>query len=136
MNQSDSVELPASLAAVWGMYERPTKGPRPGLSIKRIVEATIKIAVTDGLAAVSMNRVAAELGAAPMSLYRYVASKDELLALALDTALGAPSPLSNRDSSKMKRPCAFPPIPTGSIPSAGTAWRRLTSFTPGCMWIR
>ena len=92
MNESDGVELPASLAAAWGVYERPTKGPRPGLSIERIVEATIKVALTDGLAAVSMNRVAADLGTAPMSLYRYVASKDELLALAVDSALGAPPP--------------------------------------------
>jgi AcrR family transcriptional regulator len=93
MNQSDSVALPPGLAAAWGIHDRPAKGPKPGLSIERIVEATIKVALTDGLPAVSMNRVAAELGAAPMSLYRYVGSKDELLALAADTALGpAPTP--------------------------------------------
>jgi AcrR family transcriptional regulator len=91
-DNSDNVELPASLAAAWGAYVRPTKGPRPGLSIERIVEATIKVALTDGLAAVSMNRIASDLGTAPMSLYRYVASKDELLALAVDSALGAPAP--------------------------------------------
>ena len=39
-----------------------------------------------------MNRVAADLGTAPMSLYRYVASKDELITLAADAALGAPPP--------------------------------------------
>ena len=38
----------------------------------------------------SMGRVAGELGAAPMSLYRYVASKDELLALMVDAAVGPP----------------------------------------------
>jgi AcrR family transcriptional regulator len=37
-----------------------------------------------------MGRVAGELGAAPMSLYRYVASKDELLALMVDAAVGPP----------------------------------------------
>ncbi|WIG60811.1 MAG: Transcriptional regulator, AcrR family [Ktedonobacterales bacterium] len=94
MNQSDDVELPVSLAAAWGVYARPTKGPKPGLSLDRIIEATIKVALTDGLGAVSMNRVAADLGTAPMSLYRYVGSKDELLALSMDAALGAPAPQS------------------------------------------
>jgi AcrR family transcriptional regulator len=107
MDQSDSVELPASLAAAWGVYERPTKGPRPGLSIERIVEAAIKVALMDGLPAVSMNRIAADLGTAPMSLYRYVASKDELLALAVDTALGAPPPLSNSGAGWREALSAF-----------------------------
>ena len=39
------------------------------------------VAASDGLEAVSMSRVAAELGSSTMSLYRYVAAKDELLAL-------------------------------------------------------
>jgi AcrR family transcriptional regulator len=95
MNESNDVDLPASLAAAWGVRDRPSKGPRPGLSLDRIVEAAIKIALTDGLAAVSMSHVAAALGTAPMSLYRYVASKEELLALAVDTALGAPPARSN-----------------------------------------
>ena len=37
-----------------------------------------------------MSRVARELGSAPMSLYRYVAAKDELLALMVDAVLGSP----------------------------------------------
>ncbi len=82
--------LPASIEAAWGVRSRPTKGPKPGLSLERIVVAAIKIALTKGLSAVSMSRVATELGSAPMSLYRYVASKDELLALMVDAALGPP----------------------------------------------
>jgi AcrR family transcriptional regulator len=60
---------------------RPGKGPRPALSLERIVAAAARVAATDGHQAVSMSRVAAELGVATMSLYRYVAAKDELLAL-------------------------------------------------------
>jgi AcrR family transcriptional regulator len=82
--------LPASHEAAWGMRERPSKGPRPGLSLERIVAAGLRVAATDGLAAVSMGRVAAELGAGAMSLYRYVASKDELLELMVDAAYGPP----------------------------------------------
>jgi AcrR family transcriptional regulator len=84
--------LPASLAAAWGVRGRPAKGPRPGLTLDGIVAAAIKIAESEGLAAVSMSRVAAALGASTMALYRYVAAKDELLWLMLDAASGAPPP--------------------------------------------
>jgi AcrR family transcriptional regulator len=78
--------LPASIEAAWGVRGRRPKGPRPHLSLDRIVEAGVRVAAAEGLAAVSMGRVAAELGASPMSLYRYVAAKDELLALMVDAA--------------------------------------------------
>ena len=78
------------MAAAWGVRERPQKGPKPGLTLARIVAAAIGVADAEGLAAVSMSRVATELGAAPMSLYRYVTAKDELLELMVDTALGPP----------------------------------------------
>ncbi len=83
--------LPASIEAAWGLRERPHKGPKPGLSLRRIVEAGLKLAQAEGLGAVSMSRVAAELGSAPMSLYRYVSAKDELIALMVDAAWG-PAP--------------------------------------------
>ena len=87
---SDEIELPGTIAAAWGVQERAGKGPRPGLSVQRIVEAAIATAQDEGLAAVSMNRVAARLGTAAMSLYRYVASKDELIALMVDEVQGTP----------------------------------------------
>jgi AcrR family transcriptional regulator len=80
--------LPASIAAAWGLRERPARGPKPGLSLERIVAAAVAVARAEGVEAVSMSRVAKELGSSPMSLYRYVAAKDELLALMVDAALG------------------------------------------------
>ena len=73
-----------------GTRDRPHKGPKPGLSLRRIVDAGVRVAESEGLGAVSMSRVAAELGASTMSLYRYVSAKDELLDLMVDTALGGP----------------------------------------------
>ena len=73
--------LPDAIAAAWGVRERPHKGPKPALSLPRIVEAAVRVADADGLDAVSMGRVASELGAAPMSLYRHVSGKEELLDL-------------------------------------------------------
>jgi AcrR family transcriptional regulator len=82
--------LPAAVAAGWGLRVHPGKGPKPGLSLERIVAAAVKIASRDGLDAVSMSRVAAELGASTMSLYRYVNAKDELVKLMIDAAWGPP----------------------------------------------
>jgi hypothetical protein len=47
---------------LWGEPTRPSRGPRPSLSIAAIAEATVRIADTDGLAAVSMQRVAEAVG--------------------------------------------------------------------------
>ena len=86
-------DLPESIAAAWGVRERSHKGPKPALSLPRIVAAAVRIADAEGLDAVSMGRVAAELGAAPMSLYRHVSAKEELLTLMVDAAWGdAPDP--------------------------------------------
>ena len=82
------VALPAVVAAAWGVRERSHKGPKPALSAPRIAAAAVRVADAEGLDAVSMGRVAAELGAAPMSLYRHVGSKDDLLALMVDAAYG------------------------------------------------
>jgi AcrR family transcriptional regulator len=90
-------KLPASLAAAWGRPTPRGRGPKPGLSLGRIVDAAVRLAATEGLAAVSMSRVAAELGASTMALYRYVAAKDELLALMVDAALGPPPAASEQN---------------------------------------
>jgi AcrR family transcriptional regulator len=73
--------LPPGVDLLWGRRERGRRGPRPGLSVDAIVEAAIGLADAEGLDAVSMARVAQLLGFTTMSLYRYVASKDELLQL-------------------------------------------------------
>jgi AcrR family transcriptional regulator len=82
--------LPPGLELAWGLRQRPGKGPRPGLSVQQIVEAAIAVADADGFAAVSMSRVATELGCATMALYRYVTKKEELVALMRDGAFGLP----------------------------------------------
>jgi AcrR family transcriptional regulator len=92
MDDDSGTGVPASIEAAWGLRERPLKGPKPGLSLDRIVAAGVKVATSDGIAAVSMSRVATVLGASAMSLYRYVAAKDELLALMVDAAIGTPPP--------------------------------------------
>jgi AcrR family transcriptional regulator len=59
--------------------------PRPkSLTPSALAAATLAVLDRDGLAALSMRAVAAELGMGTMSLYRYVADRDELEALAVD----------------------------------------------------
>jgi len=84
------VPLPPGLDLLWGRRERGKRGPRPGLSGDAIVAAAVRVADAEGLEAVSMARVAKELGFTTMSLYRHVASKEELLQLMWDaSAIGA-----------------------------------------------
>jgi AcrR family transcriptional regulator len=82
--------VPASVEMIWGVRERPARGPKRGLTLERIVSAGIHVAAAEGIGGLSMSRVAAELGAATMSLYRYVSAKDELLTLMVDAAMGPP----------------------------------------------
>ncbi|MBB5079144.1 TetR/AcrR family transcriptional regulator C-terminal domain-containing protein [Nonomuraea endophytica] len=62
--------------------------PRQALDRKQTLRAAVAIADAEGLDAVSMRRLAAELGVGPMSLYRHVSSKDELVTQMTDEVFG------------------------------------------------
>jgi AcrR family transcriptional regulator len=66
-----------------------SKNDGEGLSRTRIIAAAMEIADTEGMTALSMRRIATELGVATMSLYRYVRGKEELLLHMIDAAFGA-----------------------------------------------
>jgi AcrR family transcriptional regulator len=76
----------ALLRLLWRGDERPSA--RSGLTVGRIVAAGVEVADAEGLDALSMRRVAEELGVGAMSLYTYVASKAELVELMVDRVLG------------------------------------------------
>ncbi|MBS4196289.1 TetR/AcrR family transcriptional regulator [Lederbergia citri] len=73
--------LPSGIALSWGLGKQPQRGPKRELNIDQIVEAAVEIADKEGLATLSMSRLASSLGFTPMSLYRYIPSKDDLLLL-------------------------------------------------------
>jgi AcrR family transcriptional regulator len=78
-----------SMELLWGTGPAPkSRGPKQGLTVERIVQAGIAIADAEGLAAVSMRRVADRLGVGTMSLYTYVPSKAELVDVMFDRAVG------------------------------------------------
>jgi AcrR family transcriptional regulator len=72
---------------LWMRPERPARGPRPAFSRARLTEAAIQIADSEGLDAISMRRLATEIGAGTMSLYRYVSGKDDVIELMIDAVV-------------------------------------------------
>jgi AcrR family transcriptional regulator len=90
---SGSGDLDQSIKLLWHGREPTSRGPKPGLTLEAIVAAAVTLADREGLAALSMRRVAAELGVGTMTLYRYVPGKGELLDLMLDHVNGPPEAL-------------------------------------------
>jgi AcrR family transcriptional regulator len=65
--------------------DRPAKAP---LSVDAVVDAGLRVLRAEGIDAVSMRRVAAELDTGAASLYVYVADRNELQELVFDAAIG------------------------------------------------
>lgn len=70
---------------VWTKREPGSRRPR--VSREQIAAAALAIADAEGIDAVSMRRVAAEVGLGTMSLYHYVPSKHDLLTLIGDAIM-------------------------------------------------
>jgi AcrR family transcriptional regulator len=75
------------MALLWRRRDPAAQPGRSGISVDRIVAAAIEVADREGLAALSMRRVAEQLGVGTMSLYTYVPGKAELIDVMLDTVV-------------------------------------------------
>jgi AcrR family transcriptional regulator len=75
-----------TLALLWRLETAPRRGPGRGLDLETVIGTAIGLADREGLSAVSMRRLAQELGVSTMTLYTYVPGKAELLDLMLDRA--------------------------------------------------
>jgi AcrR family transcriptional regulator len=75
---------PQAPPVIWMLPERPARGPKPAHSRDEITAAAMRIADAEGLDAVTMRRVASEVGCGTMTLYRYVPTKDHLFDLMID----------------------------------------------------
>lgn len=101
-----------SLELLWGGPGPGRRGPKQRLSTDAVVQSAIAFADGEGVAALSMRRVADALGVSPMSLYTYVPSRDELLGLMLDRVLGE----------------------TAAPPADGAPWREALTFIARERW--
>jgi AcrR family transcriptional regulator len=96
-----------SVDFLWGSPSPGKRGPKAALNLDQIADAAIAIADAEGIAAVSMQRVAAGLGYTKMSLYRYLPGKAEMVALMVERAL-----------------TAAPALPSGDLRAALGEWAR------------
>lgn len=87
---------------LWQRLEQQAATPRASLTLDRIGTVAVEIADAEGIAAVTMRRLATELGVAPMAAYRHVSGKDDLWAL-----------MAERVTTEMR------------IPAAVTEWREV-----------
>jgi AcrR family transcriptional regulator len=81
MAETQAGDLP-----IWARPEPAARQPR--FSREQIAAAALAIADADGFDAVTMRRIAGALGGGTMSLYRYIATRADLLALIDDALLG------------------------------------------------
>ncbi|RDI52923.1 TetR/AcrR family transcriptional regulator [Nocardia mexicana] len=95
---------PTALELLWGTQQRPKRGPKPTLTLDRIVTEAIALADAEGLANLSMQRLSEQLGCAKMALYRYVPGKAELTALMLDIGLGRPPKIEAAEADSTQEP--------------------------------
>lgn len=85
---------PLAIRQSWGLAGPSPKGPRARLTLLEITRAAVEQADEHGFESVTLAAVATRLGLATTALYRYVDSKDTLIELMIDEALGpAPAPL-------------------------------------------
>lgn len=103
------------LARLWRVSPESRLGRPSELDVDTVVGQAVALADQDGLAAVTLPKIAKALGYTPMSLYRYVGSKDELFVLMADFALGPPPDLEARSER------AEPAEAAGSTETGG--WR-------------
>ncbi|MBF6327776.1 TetR/AcrR family transcriptional regulator C-terminal domain-containing protein [Nocardia transvalensis] len=82
--------MPPALMRMWRLTGPARQGRPPALDIDRVVTAAVELADREGLSAVTLEKVAQALGFTKMALYRHIGSKDELLELMADQALGFP----------------------------------------------
>ena len=125
---SENVDETTAAPSIW---ERMTLSPpvhRPVLTHALIAEAALRIADADGLEAVSMRRLATELGVSSMTCYRYVSGKDDVMELMLDTVRRGML-LDEDELAELSDPAgptesAGPTEPAGPTDGSGH-WRRV-----------
>ena len=92
MTESETVALRRRSELLWASDPRPNRGPRRALTADDVVQGAIALADREGLAALTMQAVAQEVGFTAMALYRYFPSKEALIDAIVDAAMGTPPP--------------------------------------------
>jgi AcrR family transcriptional regulator len=86
-----------TLQQLWGLVGASTRGPKARFTVRDVTTAACRLADDEGLASLSLARVASTLGLTTTALYRYVDSKEALIDLMTDQAIGSPPELHGQD---------------------------------------
>lgn len=117
-----------SMALLWreaGDEPAPRgRGAAAGLSVDTIVTTAVALADAEGVGALSMRRVASELGVGAMSLYTYVPGKGELLDLMVDAVLG-----------ELAGEAAGPADAAHAAEDVGASWRDRLEAVARANWV-
>lgn len=90
MTDASPTGPPRWASTSWGLNSGSRSPSDPGLSASRIVQTAVELADEDGLAALSIRKLGQRLGAGTMAAYRHIDSRDDLVILMVDVALGPP----------------------------------------------
>jgi AcrR family transcriptional regulator len=85
------------LRSVWGVAPAATRGPRARYDLAEITATGVALADSGGLSGVALSAVSRELGLTTTALYRYVDSKETLVQLMVDAAIGPPPRVTTDD---------------------------------------
>ncbi len=86
----EHMAVPHYAQQAWKLADPSPQSSRKRLTIGSVVDAAIALADAGGLAALSIRSLAHRLGLTPMAVYRHVESREELVVLMVDVALGQP----------------------------------------------
>jgi len=96
-DEPEATTPPAPDDLLWPGPAPVRRGPKPKFTVAQITDAGTRIADAEGLGAVTMQRIADDLGSTKMALYRYVPGRADLDAVMLDRAFGPPAAHADDD---------------------------------------
>jgi AcrR family transcriptional regulator len=85
-----------TLRLLWGVADQSKRGPQARFTVQEVIAAACQLADGEGLASVSLAKLASRLELTTTALYRYVDSKDALVDLMTDQAIGPPPNLDDQ----------------------------------------
>lgn len=102
---------------LWGLAVPGVRGPQPRFTVEEVTAAACALADAEGLASLTLAKVAGTLGLTTTALYRYVESKEALVELMTEQAVGIPPELD------------------GS-PAPGPGWEQVAQAWTRALWQR
>ncbi|MFB8009294.1 TetR/AcrR family transcriptional regulator [Nocardia sp. NPDC056000] len=117
--------MPDDLVRLWRLRNGPRLGRPAELDIDRVVDTAVRLADEGGLVAATLPKIAAALSVTPMSLYRHIGSKEELIGLMADAAMGPAPDCSSEATAEPNAHHATGGTATrgDATESASPAWR-------------